>query len=269
MFAALGHPARRRMVERLGHGPASVSELAHEHAMALPSFLQHLEVLEEAGWVRTEKHGRVRRVEIQVDAFTEAERWLDRQRSLWSSRLDAMDRLLLRMKETMNPSFSDQPNPELDLVLERVVDVPRELVWKAWTTPELMKQWFTPAPWTTPVVELDLRPGGFFHVVMQGPNGEGGGVEGCFLEVVPNERLVWTTALKGGYRPQVNSGEPGDFLFTATIAMEDAPEGGTKYTALVVHPDAKTKQTHEEMGFYGGWSTVLDQLVALMKRSEG
>lgn len=267
LFLALGNPTRRAVVERLRLGSATVSELAGEHTMAMPSFMQHLDVLEAAGIVQSVKQGRVRRVSLNPDGLGTAEHWLDRQRNQWSERLDRLDLHLLHLHKTMTNRFSDQPNPELDLVLERVIDVPRELVWKAWTTPELMKQWFTPRPWMTPVVEVDLRPGGFFHVEMRGPDGEGGGVDGCFLEVAPNERLVWTTALKGGYRPQRNSSEPGDFLFTATISLEDTPEGGTKYTALVVHPDPETRKTHEEMGFYNGWSTVVDQLAELMKGS--
>lgn len=69
----------------------------------------------------------------------------------------------------MTRSNPQQPDPKLDLVLERVVDVPRELVWKARTTPEHLKKWFTPAPWTTVDCEIDLRPGGIFRTVMRSP----------------------------------------------------------------------------------------------------
>jgi uncharacterized protein YndB with AHSA1/START domain len=160
-----------------------------------------------------------------------------------------------------------EPDPSLDLVLERVIDVPRELVWKAWTTPELMKQWFTPKPWQTTEVELDLRPGGIFRNKMKGPNeGEEFDGAGCILEVVEGSKLVWTSALGPGYRPQpgFDGADDGAFYFTAVITMEDY-EGGTKYTALVVHADEKGKQKHEAMGFHGGWGAALDQLVELMK----
>ncbi|MBS1212447.1 MAG: putative glutathione S-transferase-related transrane protein, partial [Proteobacteria bacterium] len=101
----------------------------------------------------------------------------------------------------MTHSIIHQPHPKLDLLFERVVDVPRELVWKAWTTPEQIKQWFTPAPWKTVGCEIDLRPGGVFHTVMRSPEGKELQNAGCYLEIVENERLVWTNALAPGFRP--------------------------------------------------------------------
>ncbi len=153
-------------------------------------------------------------------------------------------------------------DPKLDLVLERVVDVPLELVWKAWTTPEMMVKWFTPAPWTTPEVEIDLRPGGIFRNVMQSPDGKKMENGGSFLEVVPNERLVWTSALLPGFRPA-----PPRLGFPhITAAILFAPLGsGTKYTAVVMHPSEEGRQMHEKMGFHDGWGTALDQLVGLIK----
>jgi len=150
-------------------------------------------------------------------------------------------------------------DPRLDLLLERVVDVPRALVWAAWTQPEHLKKWFAPAPWTTVACQIDLRPGGTFHTVMRSPEGEDFPGTGCFLEVVPNERLVWTDALLPGYRPA-----PKPF-FTAIITLEDHA-GGTRYRARALHKDDADRKTHEDMGFYDGWSKCLDQLVALMKR---
>jgi uncharacterized protein YndB with AHSA1/START domain len=149
-------------------------------------------------------------------------------------------------------------DPKLDLVLERVVDVPPALVWRAWTEPERLKRWFTPKPWQTVECEIDLRPGGIFRTTMRSPEGEDTPHVGCYLEVVPNRRLVWTDALLPGYRP---SGEP---FMTAVIELE--PHGaGTRYTAIAMHGDAATRERHEEMGFHDGWSTVLDQLVAMVK----
>ncbi len=156
-----------------------------------------------------------------------------------------------------------QIDPTLDLVLERVVDVPRELVWAAWTTPEHVKKWFTPVPWRTVDCEIDLRPGGMFRVVMQSPEGEDHPNVGCYLEVIPNERLVWTGALAPGYRPALE--RPEAPVFTAIIAME--PHGkGTKYTAIAMHRDEQGRKTHEGMGFHEGWGKALDQLVATARQ---
>jgi uncharacterized protein YndB with AHSA1/START domain len=161
-------------------------------------------------------------------------------------------------------------NPELDLVLERVVDVPVERVWRAWTVPEYVKQWFTPLPWTTVECEIDLRPGGIFRTVMRSPEGENFPNLGCYLEVIPNQQLIWTSALQPGYRPTPRSAAPtaghecSDLLFTAIIALE--PHGnGTKYTAIAMHEHAAGCNKHEQMGFHQGWGTALDQLVAVAK----
>jgi uncharacterized protein YndB with AHSA1/START domain len=156
-----------------------------------------------------------------------------------------------------------QPDPRLDLVLERVVDVPRELVWLAWTTPEHLMKWFTPAPWTTIECEIDLRPGGIFRTVMRSPEGQDFPNVGCYLEVVTNERLVWTVALGPGFRP-ANDSIVG-IMFTAVISLE--PHGtGTKYRALAMHKDPEAQKQHEAMGFHDGWGKALDQLVAAAKR---
>ncbi|HJR52413.1 MAG TPA: SRPBCC family protein [Gemmatimonadota bacterium] len=152
----------------------------------------------------------------------------------------------------MDTSFT--PDPRLDLVLERVVDVPPGKVWAAWTRPEHVVKWFTPLPWSTVDCEIDLRPGGIFRTVMRSPEGEEHNNVACFLEVVENERLVWTDALGAGWRPN-----PEPFM-TAVVAME--PHGnGTKYTAIAIHKDEETRAKHEEMGFHDGWAKALDQLV--------
>ncbi len=158
-------------------------------------------------------------------------------------------------------------DPKLDLVLERIVDVPRDLVWAAWTTPEHLKKWFTPAPWTTIDCEIDLRPGGIFRTVMRSPEGQEFPGTGCYLEVVPNQRLVWTSALLPGYRPAIRTSTTGscdELYFTAIIELE-AHGSGTRYRAIAIHGDEATSRKHEQMGFYQGWGTVLDQLVALVK----
>ena len=162
----------------------------------------------------------------------------------------------------MTPFPTYRPDPKLDLVLERDVDVPPALVWKAWTTPEMLKQWFTPAPWTTPEVEVDLRPGGIFRNVMESPEGVRMTNIGSYLEVVPNERLMWTSSLLPGFRPA----PPRQGFPHITAAILLAPQGaGTRYTAIVMHPDEAGREQHETMGFHDGWGTALQQLVALVK----
>lgn len=149
-------------------------------------------------------------------------------------------------------------NPETDLILERTVDVRPEVVWRAWTQPEHVKQWFTPKPWETIACEIDLRPGGRFSTTMRSPDGTEFPNVGCYLEIVPNRKLAWTDALLPGFRPSL---EP---FMSAVILLE--PDGsGTRYTAIALHANAEARRKHEEMGFLDGWSTALDQLVAYMK----
>jgi uncharacterized protein YndB with AHSA1/START domain len=150
--------------------------------------------------------------------------------------------------------MSSTPNPHTDLVLERFVDVPPELVYEAWTTPEHVMHWFTPAPWKTIACEIDLRPGGKFNSVMLSPEGQEFPNFGCILELVPGRKLVFTDTMTEGFRPSINP------FFTGMV--EIIPEGkGTRYRATAIHKDEEIKKKHEDMGFHEGWGKALDQLV--------
>ena len=164
----------------------------------------------------------------------------------------------------MTRSHPHKINPKLDLLLERVVDVPRELVWSAWTVPERVMKWFTPAPWQTIACEIDLRPGGAFQTTMRSPEGQEFPNAGCYLEIVENEKLVWTNVLAPGFRPA----DPSfiDLPFTAIITLEPRAKG-TKYTALAIHRDEEGRAKHAQMGFADGWGKALDQLVAFVKET--
>ena len=150
-----------------------------------------------------------------------------------------------------------------DLVISRLLHAPRAALWRAWTEPGRLKQWWCPKPWTTEVRAFDLRAGGAFHTFMQGP-GPGPGPElassdnpGSFMEVVPQMRLVFTSMLTAGWRPA----SPW-MAFTAVITLADEA-GGTRYTATAMHPDKATRERHEALGFYQGWNICIDQLEAL------
>ena len=149
-------------------------------------------------------------------------------------------------------------DPTLDLVLEREIDVPVELVWKAWTTPKHLKEWFVPKPWSIVSCELDLRPGGIFSTTMRSPEGEEFPNAGCFLEVTPLERLVFTDTLLPGYRPA-----PKPF-FTGVLELSRIGSG-TRYKAIAIHGNEETRKNHEEMGFHDGWGTVATQMVDYIK----
>ena len=146
-----------------------------------------------------------------------------------------------------------------ELVLTRLLDAPREKLFAAWTRPELMKQWFVPAPWTIAHVETDVRPGGSSLIVMRSPEGQEFPNRGIYLEVVPNERIVFTDAYTKAWEP---SEKP---FFTGIITFEDVG-GKTRYTARALHWNAADRETHEKMGFHEGWGKCADQLEELAKR---
>lgn len=156
------------------------------------------------------------------------------------------------------------PNPTLDLVLERAIPVPPERVWAAWTQPELLMQWFTPAPWKTVAVDLDLRPGGRCVTTMESPEGDQYPNRGCYLQVEPNRLLVFTSVMTEDFRPVAPSDGAGDLGFTARIEIEASADGGTHYRAIAMHANEDAYKQHSDMGFAEGWGAALDQLVTLM-----
>ena len=151
---------------------------------------------------------------------------------------------------------------KLDLVLERTIDAPIDLVWKAYTDAEHLKRWFAPRPYEITECELDARPGGIFRIRMVGPDGfdTGHGTPGCVLEVSESSKLVWTSALGPGYRPN-EAGEGCDsFPMTAIVTFEEVGNGKTAYKAVALHKSEADRERHEKMGFHEGWGTVAGQL---------
>lgn len=148
-----------------------------------------------------------------------------------------------------------------ELTIERFIAAPPAAVWDAWSDPAKLEKWWIPAPIECRVARLDLRPGGGFVTRMR----EGGGawqphVDGCFLDAVPNERLVFTTVLTEGWQPA----EP--WLAMTAILTFEARDGGTLYSSRVLHKSPEDAAKHQEMGFRDGWGTVLGQLAAMLER---
>ncbi|RKH19828.1 polyketide cyclase [Corallococcus sp. CA047B] len=158
--------------------------------------------------------------------------------------------------------MSPSPHPELDLTISRIIKAPRSVVWKAWTTPASFEQWWVPAPARCKVVEMDLRAGGALVTHFSEDSGDFmPHMTGCFLAVDALERLVFTNALVGGWRP---AEQP--FLFmTASITLKDHPQG-TDYAVHVMHRTPADKDKHQELGFFEGWGTVTEQLAAFAAR---
>ena len=144
-------------------------------------------------------------------------------------------------------------DPTVDLRLDRTLSVPRSLVWECWTKPEHIPHFFVPRPHSIADCEIDLRVGGRFFTAMivdgqEMPN------EGVFLDIEPEEKLVWTDGYTVGWKPA-----PDPFM-TAMLFLSDTADGGTHYTAIARHRTPEKRDVHAEMGFADGWSTVASQL---------
>lgn len=151
------------------------------------------------------------------------------------------------------------PASDRELVLTRLIAATPDKVYRAWTDPTLLKQWFAPLPYTTPVAELDVRPGGANLIVMRAPDGTELPNRGVYLEVVPNRKLVITDAYTEAWQP---SQKP----FMTVVITFDADGSGTRYTARVRHWTVADRDAHEKMGFHQGWGQCTDQLAALMAK---
>jgi len=156
-------------------------------------------------------------------------------------------------------SESLSPLTERELVIERETDVPREKLYAGWTTAALYPEWFCPKPFYVADVELDVRPGGVSRMTMCGPDGERIPLVGVYLEVVPNEKLVFTDAYGADWEP---SPEP---FFTGIITFEALPGGGTRYTARALHWTKENCEKHAAMGFHEGWGAAFEQLVETVR----
>ena len=155
----------------------------------------------------------------------------------------------------MNKHFAF--NPKLDFAIERVIDAPTRLVWEALTKPEHLKEWYMPKPWgRVSRAEIDLRPGGIISIDIAGPDGKDSPNLGCIVEVIPMQRLVWTSMLFPGYRPAVFD----DIPITAIMTME-AAGSGTRYVFTALHRDEADLEKNKASGFYEGTEIAVDQFV--------
>ena len=155
----------------------------------------------------------------------------------------------------MNKHFAF--DPKRDFAIERSIDAPRRLVWDALTKPEHLKAWYMPKPWGRVArAELDVRPGGVFSIDIAVGDGPESPHLGCFLEVIPMERLVYTSMLFPGFRPAVFD----DIPITAIVTLETVGTG-THYVFTALHRSEADLETNKTSGFYEGTEIAINQLV--------
>jgi|GEM_PF-66080 len=140
------------------------------------------------------------------------------------------------------------------LILKRIIDAPRAAVWRCWSEPDLLKEWYCPKPWRVSEADIDLQPGGRMTVVMEGPEGERIDCPGILLEVIPGRRLTFTDAYREGFVPA-----PDPFM-TGFVELEAVGDGRTSLTWGARHATPEAAERHLEMGFEAGWSAASDQL---------
>ena len=226
-FAALADPTRRAMLARLAAGEATVSELAEPFAVSLPAISQHLKVLERAGLVVRTREAQWRPSRLQVDPLDEAVDWLLARRRTWDARMDRLEAHLRRTgEETDMTDTTTRPSDDAEVRITRVFDASRERVFRAWTDPDDVAEWFSPAPLTTPreSVRIDLRVGGRYELTMVMPDGAASPLGFEIVELDPPGLLV----LRSDPMPEAGMPEP----TLVRIELEDETSG-----AGVAHAD--------------------------------
>jgi len=250
VFQALADPTRRAVVAILVRGPASVSNLARPFDMTLSAVMQHLQVLIDSGLVTTEKVGRVRTCRIDVAALRAAEDWLVRRRTLWEYRLDRLDLLLTAPSDRYGGlDMTDRSVLVSSFAIERTYPVGPDKVFAAWADPLTKARWFAGA--NAEQHELDFRPGGV--EVTRGKNPEGKPLifESHYHDIVPTQRIVYSSALLVEQNPVTIS--------VTTVQFQPAGTG----TTLVLTEQDTFLDGHEQPEWResgtNGWLTALEQ----------
>jgi uncharacterized protein YndB with AHSA1/START domain len=158
--------------------------------------------------------------------------------------------LMIATHGTTNPS-------DREIVITRVLNATRELVWQAWTDPQHVEQWWGPRHFSTKVVQQDLRPGGVWRYVMRGPDGSEHPIGGVVREIVPEQRHAVTAEFGKDFKHPTVSDLPGDIVMTTVL--EDLGHQ-TRLTLTIEHQSSEDRRKHLEMGVVAGWNSSLDCL---------
>ena len=265
-FSALADPTRRRIIEMLARrGPLPATEIYAKFPVSPPAISQHLKILHEAQLVHIEKRAQQRIYSLNPEAILEVEGWALQMTQQWNQRFDALDRLLREENSKMKTDQTERNRTmenqiPRELTLTRIFNAPREIVFKAWTDPRLLAQWWGPHGFTNPVCEVDARPGGAIYINMRWPDGRDNFMKGTFHEVVPPERLVFTTSAL-----EDDAGMPQlEVLNTVTFAEQGSQ---TKLTLHAVVVRAGPAAEGALSGMEEGWSQSLEKLAAALKKA--
>src|SRR6266511_336282 len=222
-FAALADPTRRAILARLAAGEASVTELAEPFEMSMPAVSKHLKVLERAGLIARGRERQRRPARLEAGPLKEVAEWTERYRRFWE---ESSDR---------------------EIVMTRVFDAPRDLVFEAHSSCEHMSHWWGPRKYEIASCEMDFRPGGAWRIVHRGPEGEEHGFRGEFREIVRPERIVWTFEYEGmpghvSVQTAMFEEHDGKTTLTSTAVFDSREErdGNTAVLVSVVLPSCSS-----------------------------
>ena len=256
-FNAVAEPRRRQILDVLAGGERPVNDLVHLLGLAQPQVSKHLRVLREVGAVDVRNEGRQRVYQLNGQALKPIHDWVKDYEDSWSERFDRLDVVLEELKQgrkAMAVTSSGTAKVTLptdeQILITREFDAPKRLVYKAWTTPELVKRWWNAKRGEVTVAEIDLRVGGAWRYVMIADGGMEVGFHGEYREIVPNERLVSTELYEG-----VPDGEP--TLNTLTLTETD---GRTTVTILVEAPSREVRDAIIDSGMEAGMQDAMDLL---------
>ena len=254
VFAALAHPIRRSIMERLAEGECSVGELAKPHNVSLPAISQHLRVLEDAGLLEQTPTGRVRRCALRAAPLSAAFSWIVQYRIFWEDALDDIAEKLEQEETNMTETKAKTETTTGTVRLSRVFKAPRERVFAAFLDADAMAKWLPPNGYTAHVYKLEPKVGGTYRMSFSSLDKKDTHFfGGKFLEIKPNERLRYTDLFESN--DPAMQGE-----IKVTITFKDVP-GGTKVDIV---QEGLPKAIPLD-GAMTGWSQSLENLARLVE----
>lgn len=231
-------------------------ELAAPFAISLPAISKHLKVLERAGLIARGRDAQRRPCSLKVEALDEITAWAEHTRQAWEQRLDRLEDYLrdLQAPKKGNPAMIDMTDLlEREIVLSRVIDVPRELVFKAWTDPQHIVKWFGPKGFICTTHEIDIRVGGRWRFDMKAPNGILYPNRMVFLEIKKPELIVIDHGSDKDDDPN---------RFRTTIIFDSQSDGKTVLTMRQLHPTKAQRDAGIGFGAVEYGYQTLDKLAA-------
>jgi len=260
VFSALSDPTRRRIIEMLASSEQlSATEISKKFKISPPAVSQHLKILREAQLVQVEKKAQQRIYRVNRDAMLELEDWVMKLHRLWDQGFDALDKILVVEKSELisgverNNSMADEEKRELTFT--RIFDAPRQLVFKAFSDPEQLRQWWGPQGWSMPVCMIDFRPGGDWSYCIRNPSGEKHWVRARYHKIVPTQEIAFSDVMVDS-QGKVIGGLPEKH---ETVTFEDL---GSQ-TRVTMHVRLDSLVDYEKllaMGFLRGFNETLSNL---------